>query len=1029
MILGGRFELGEQIGAGALAVVYAAIDRATDRRVAVKLAAAGVDDTVSLTRRFEREAAALAVIQSAHVVELIAAGVADDARPYLVLERLDGQNLAEVLAARGSLAPSDVVRVVGEAASALELAHGLGIVHRDLKPANLFLHRRDRTSAIVKVLDFGMVIDTGGPTERLRDAFGGTPLYMAPEQVRGQLTRIGPATDIWAMALVALTLLTGEAYWTASTATAVMEEIEAGALEAPSRRWGWLGEPFDAWFARSTARVPERRYRTAIAQATALGAVLRDVRVPDRPRALTAAALITASTMAQRTPTPSIVRVSGRALPVIGRQVECGTIEPELGPGRVVTLTGPAGVGKTRLAQLVCEAAGDRFIDGTWLVELPVTSDEAQALDIVATAIASVLQLAPDTTRTPFDAVADALALRRAMVALDGAEHVVGIAGTIERLRQRAPGMAWLVTSRLSLGVAGEREIAVEPLELPPVHAAIAIDEARTFSAIELFLRRARESAPQFELDGTNVDDIVAICRAVEGFPLGIELAAAQLATASPAQIRAALARGSVHGSAVGHAVAWSYSLLAPDQQRMLRQLAVLPAGLTFEQTKRAFTDLSPDPMYAVLRLVQTHLVMWSTDTPRRLVMLDTVRELALDHAAAHGELPILWRVAAQHAGAVAAAHQAMPSMDAWLALVDAEHENLRATLAYLLDAAPEDAMRLAGQLAYYWYLRGHYDEGARYLEAALARAPARASSVRVRALQGAGRLALLMCQYGKAESLLESARELARGDITADVWVERGRAETEQLLGSIARERGDYARSLYHHDRSLALWSRLGDLREAARSRNYLLFAAWLGDAAGDPRDVQRSWWEKLDRGDGTLEELRALGDPELVVWALMNRGAVLHYRGDSAARESLGQAFAEAVAARFHEGIAWSLDLVGKISLGRGELLQARAQLAASLRVHRRLGDRWRCASVLEALAAVAVAGERPARAAQYLGAADAIRTQIGAPVPACERPLLTATESAGTEQIGSAFAAGRERGRRTPLDQVVELAREIS
>jgi hypothetical protein len=163
-------------------------------------------------------------------------------------------------------------------------------------------------------------------------------------------------------------------------------------------------------------------------------------------------------------------------------------------------------------------------------------------------------------------------------------------------------------------------------------------------------------------------------------------------------------------------------------------------------------------------------------------------------------------------------------------------------------------------------------------------------------------------------------------------------------------------------------------------------------------------------------------------VVWALLNRGAILHHSGDPGAREVLGRAFSEAITARFHEGIAWSLDLIGKVSLQHCEYLQARAQLAASLRVHRRLGDRWRCASVLEALAAVAVASDRPARGAVYLGAADAIRQQINTPIPACEQAMLAQTEVRGSELIGHSFAAGRERGRRTPLDQTVELARDV-
>jgi non-specific serine/threonine protein kinase len=1017
-LLAGRFELGDWIGDGSLSVVHAALDRVTGREVAIKLARRALDDHEAARRRFEREAAALSVISSTHVVELISAGSTDDGRPFLVLERLAGQDLQEVVGATGPLPVSTVVRCMAEAAAALELAHGVGIVHRDLKPANLFLHTGAGGERVVKVLDFGMVVDTAGPTERMRDAFGGTPFFMAPEQVRGQLSRIGPATDIWAVAFVTLTLLTGEVYWSASTAEEVMREIEASALDRPSLRWAWLPEAFDQWFLRSTRRVPERRFKSVATQAAQLAEALRGVRSPGR--AASVSSLAAASTMAAaRTPTPSIVRLAGQRAPVIGRQLDHHEVEQLLAPGAVVTLTGTAGIGKTRLAQAVCETAGDRFVDGAWFVALPAGDGD----EPVMTAIATALGLEPDATRSPAEHVVTSLATRRVLVVLDGAERVTDAAAVVERLRRQCPAASWLVTSRLPLGVAGERCHGVEPLDVPGP-APISPGEAETFSAIELFVRCARESAPHFELTDDNVDDVVAICRAVEGFPLGIELAAARIQASSPRQIRAALeadAPGDARAATVRHAVEWSYGLLAPDQQRMLRHLAVLPAGLTFDQVKRRLAHTSDDPMYAVLRLVQTHLVAWTSDPPRRLVMLDTVRELCRERSRAAGEDAALWQVAREHAALVAAGSSTGGlAPEAWLALVDAEHDNLRAVLAHLLDVAPVDAMRLAGELAYYWYLRGDYLEGARWLEAAIERGGSDDGDALSRALHGAGRLALLTCRYERAAAWLDRARAIARARRD-----DRGAADADQLLGSVARERGDYAQARAYHQRSLEAWERIGDAREAARSRNYLVFAAWLGDPAGDPGDVQRAWWQRTGVG-----ELDRLGDPEASVWLGLNRGAILYHAGDTgAARDVLGRAFAEAVSARFHEGIAWALDLLGKTSFARGEYLQARAQLAAALRVHRRLGDRWRCASVLEALAAVAATSDRPARAAVYLGAADAIRHQIGAPVPACERGVLARTERRGTELIGDAFHVGRERGRRAPLDQTVQLSRDVT
>ncbi len=1008
-----RFELGPRVGRGSLSVVHEAIDRETGRRVAIKIAA-GLEDLVSVRQRFDREAAALAVIQSAHVVELISAGSDDGGLPFLVLERLDGRNLQEVIAERGPFKPERVGRYIAQAATALELAHGLGIVHRDLKPANLFLHELSgddpRGKRILKVLDFGLVVDTGGPTERMRDAFGGTPLYMAPEQVRGQLTRIGPATDIYAIAQVTLTLLTGETYWSSTSADDVMREIESSVPSKPSVRWPWLTEAFDQWFLRSTQRVPERRFHNVAEQAAQLAQLLRGVKAPDQRTP--PPSLVAASTLAARTPTPSVVRLAGHRTPVVGRQVEYRDVDQLLAPGHVVTLTGPAGIGKTRLAQAIGETLGERFIDGVWFVSLVAGQGEQAVLG----AIAGALEIVHDATRSLFDHVVDSLAHRRMLVILDGAEHVPDAAAAIEKLVARCPAVSWLVTSRAALVLPAERRYAVDALDVPRAET-MSVEEAETYAGVVLFVACAREVAPMFVLDARNVVDVVSICRAVEGSPLAIELAAAQVASATPAQIAASLDDGTQAGTAVHHAIMSSYALLAPDQQRVLRQLSILPAGLTFEQVKRKLSHLSDDPMYAVLRLVQTHLATWSTDSPRRLRMLDTVRELTRELARTAGEEPALWQFACEHVFAIATASE-QGSTEAWLALVDVEYENVRAVLGHLLRAEPAAAMELAGRLAYYWYLRGNYLEGMQWLEAAIEASGGGEDESLARALLGAGRLALLTCRYARAAELLERARSiaLARGDL-------RGEANADQLLGSVARERGEYERAHAFHARSLEIWQRIGDPREAARARNYLAFAAWIGDYAGMPSDELLAWWDQTDE-----DELRALGDPEIIVWSLLDRGAILHYKGDPAARDVLGRAFAEAIAARFHEGIAWSLDLIGRVSLERGELVQARAQLAAALRVHRRLGDRWRCASVLEALAAVAVASGRPARGAVYLGAADAIREQIDAPVPACERPMIASTEARGVDEIGQAFDVGRERGQRTPLDQTIELARDV-
>jgi tetratricopeptide (TPR) repeat protein len=318
-------------------------------------------------------------------------------------------------------------------------------------------------------------------------------------------------------------------------------------------------------------------------------------------------------------------------------------------------------------------------------------------------------------------------------------------------------------------------------------------------------------------------------------------------------------------------------------------------------------------------------------------------------------------------------------------ALFDAEWTNFRAALQRTEGEDPAAMLRLAGGLTWFWYVRGHYREGLRWLEAALAGAGETAAVAdRRAALQGAGELAFLLCYYAEAEALLTQAEML--GD-------ERGVAAAEQMLGSIARERGDYAAARQWHGRSLAAWRAIGERAEAARAENYLLFVDWLESGGAAPAESAAA----------TGEAFAELGHVEGAVWSQLHQGAVALYAGErGVAKARLGRAFADAVAAKFQEGIAWALNLLGLVSTAAGEWVQARAQLRASLKVHRRLGDLWRCASVLEAYAAVCADTGDAVKAGQLLAAASALRERIGAPVPACERArhALTAAKAVPAE-----------------------------
>jgi serine/threonine-protein kinase len=288
-----RYEVVRCIKAGGMGAVYEVIHLETRRRRALKLMLPAFADNVDMRVRFKLEATVAADVESEHIVETLDAGVDDETgAPFLVMELLRGSDLAAVLARRGRLSPADVVRLLSQAASALDKTHAAGVVHRDLKPENLFLTRRDDGSPKLKILDFGIAkIASESGQAAAKTKVLGTPIYMSPEQVRGDGS-IGPRADLYALAQIAFTLLVGKAYWaeehdalpTYALMTKIIGECPEPASARAARYGGATlvtmgGTPilppvFDAWFARATRVVPEERFPSAAAMVEALAEAL-----------------------------------------------------------------------------------------------------------------------------------------------------------------------------------------------------------------------------------------------------------------------------------------------------------------------------------------------------------------------------------------------------------------------------------------------------------------------------------------------------------------------------------------------------------------------------------------------------------------------------------------------------------------------------------------------------------------------------------------------------------------------------------
>ena len=283
-LIASRYRVVRELGRGGMGVVYLVEHVRTGDQLALKLLYGQGARNEQVIERFKREARASARIKSEHIVKVVDADVAPELEgaPFLVMELLNGTDLQKQIEKTGRLPPDQAVHYLAQAARALDKSHQMGIIHRDLKPENLFIHHREDGSTILKILDFGISkiigtdqsADMSGAGMTSTGAVMGTPLYMSPEQARGRVNEIGPTTDVWAMGLISLQLLTGEIYWRANTVAELMSHILSEPFYPPVQRWGWLPPALDAWFSRSCARDPKQRFQSVGQQIQALGVAL-----------------------------------------------------------------------------------------------------------------------------------------------------------------------------------------------------------------------------------------------------------------------------------------------------------------------------------------------------------------------------------------------------------------------------------------------------------------------------------------------------------------------------------------------------------------------------------------------------------------------------------------------------------------------------------------------------------------------------------------------------------------------------------
>ncbi len=703
---------------------------------------------------------------------------------------------------------------------------------------------------------------------------------------------------------------------------------------------------------------------------------------------------------------------------------------------RLLTLTGPGGSGKTRLA---IEAAGlfaETFQGSIWFVSLADISDPS----LILGAILDALGIARSATSDPREQVVAALSKQPSLLLVDNFEQLVeGGAEIVKSLLEGVPGLTVLATSRRTLGIPGEQELTVAPLPTPSVmHPAAARmrgvqggasgshgtekehewtpDSLSAFHSVQLFVDRAQASKPDFRVSNQNAAAVAELCDRLEGLPLAIELAAARAQAMTPSQMLAHLSRrfeflvSRKRGLAerqrtMRAAIDWSYRLLTPELQTFFCRLSVFRGGWTVEAAEAVCDEPLALDHLALLR--ECSLVFTDDTGPEmRFRMLETLREYGEEQLSGE-EREEVGKLHWEYF--LALAEEARPLVQGpdevlWLDRLEADHDNIRAALNLLREAPDGGEVGLQIGLATHklWLVRGYWSEGLRRLYTALAHAGAQTrTQLRADALNAAGVIALNLNQYMNARDMYVQGLAIRReiGDLV-------GVAGSLNNLGNLDRIAADFESARVFFEESLSLSQNLGDLlTECACLHNLALLAAEEGDSLSASNLYEKS-----------LEIVRVVGAVSDVALVLTCLGHAYFRSGELArARQCADEALALERSSRDMFHLAQTLQLHGILYAQETDWAAAETCLVESLRLCRDVGDLSGVSDGLAVFADLCFARGELSRTALTLGAVDALRTSIGfARTPwdlqEHERRLAELRTALGESALERAWEVGR-------------------
>jgi len=712
----------------------------------------------------------------------------------------------------------------------------------------------------------------------------------------------------------------------------------------------------------------------------------------------------------------------------------------------MLTLTGSGGSGKTRLAVQIARDLSPQFPDGVWFVDLAALSDPHLVVHVTA----SILNLREQAGIPVLSSLTTHLQPRTLLLLLDNCEHLLeACAWLSQTLLETCPHIRLLTTSREPLGVPGEIVWIVPPLTLPeplPWRSPSSVQESLSAyeqsEAIQLFVARSSAVSPGFTLTPHNAPWVANICRRLDGVPLAIELAAARLRAFSARQIaerlddRFQLLTGGprtapARQQTLEAALDWSYTLLAPEEQRVFRQLTVFSGGWTLTAAEHVCTGAAQDLMLVLASLVEKSLVVVDRNHDEtRYRCLETIRQYGAQLLAEAGEtgpvrirhLDYFTRWAEQ-----ADSQLSGPDQSVWLERFNHEHDNLRSALDWsqAAESRAEQGLRLAAACGIFWKIRGYLTEGQARLLAALEHCTdCEPAIIRSRALHRAGNIAYLKSDYPLTRTLLTEALSLSR---SLGPSAKPELAETLDMLGELATEVGEYSEAPAFFEQALAIFRELHDQQGIA---SMLMQLGWAAMRAGD-------YHAASIRLEECLPLLRRSGNARLLGLALAGLGELAIRQGafDQAhtlleqsldLRQELGDRW----------GIAASLGSLGWLALLQRDFTRMTDLLRRSLAIRLEIGELGGTAWSLEKLAQAASLQARDLpnphrqrgyqRAACLFGAAQALRQPLNSVIDPADLPEYESTLELLRSGLGrQAFDSAWAEGSVLPLQEIVALA----